>query len=190
MKYHEIYRKLIDRARNRTLTGYVERHHIIPRCLGGGNESSNLVDLTAEEHYLAHQILVKLHPESLDLIYAVVRMSAGKTLTRMNNKLYGWLRRRAAIASSTRFKGKKKTEEHKAKIGKANAGRKQTPEHIARRVNSLALRHIPKEERIDAPLTREQILENMKLGWKRQDLKRQLKKDSIIITALIYSITQ
>ncbi|XAO17074.1 homing endonuclease [Escherichia phage FL23] len=60
MNYEKIYNSLIDRARNRALTGYKERHHIIPKCLGGSNDASNLVDLTPEEHYVAHQLLVKI----------------------------------------------------------------------------------------------------------------------------------
>ena len=47
-----------------TPKGYVERHHILPKCVGGGDESENLVPLTPEEHYLAHQLLVKMHPDN------------------------------------------------------------------------------------------------------------------------------
>ena len=63
MNYRRHYDRLIERARNRVLSGYVERHHVLPRCMGGGNESSNLVQLTAEEHYVAHQLLHKMHPD-------------------------------------------------------------------------------------------------------------------------------
>lgn len=38
---------------------YYENHHIIPRWLKGSNENSNLVLLTAREHYLAHYFLFK-----------------------------------------------------------------------------------------------------------------------------------
>lgn len=46
MNYEQIYNQLIDRARTRVLTGYKERHHITPRCIGGNDDVSNLVDLT------------------------------------------------------------------------------------------------------------------------------------------------
>ncbi len=36
---------------------YKERHHIIPRCLGGSNNKDNLIDLYPEEHYDAHRLL-------------------------------------------------------------------------------------------------------------------------------------
>ena len=41
---------------------YYEKHHIIPRSLGGTNDLNNLVLLTAREHYLAHYILTKIYP--------------------------------------------------------------------------------------------------------------------------------
>ena len=69
MNYITIYNNLIQRASNRLLDGYKERHHIIPRCLGGNNTKENLVDLTPEEHYIAHLLLIKIYPEIyLDLV--------------------------------------------------------------------------------------------------------------------------
>lgn len=41
--------------------GYVERHHILPRSLGGSDDSSNLVALTAREHFVAHMLLAKMY---------------------------------------------------------------------------------------------------------------------------------
>lgn len=53
MDYNKIYSNLIERARNRPpLIGYKEVHHIVPKCLGGNNDDSNLVELTPEEHYM------------------------------------------------------------------------------------------------------------------------------------------
>lgn len=39
---------------------YVEKHHIIPRSLGGNDEESNLIILTGREHFIAHMILWKV----------------------------------------------------------------------------------------------------------------------------------
>ncbi len=58
-KYQKWYDSLIERARTRALEGYVETHHIIPKCLGGTNDSSNLVKLTAREHLIAHLLLYR-----------------------------------------------------------------------------------------------------------------------------------
>ena len=36
---------------------YYEKHHILPKSLGGDNNNANLVLLTSKEHYLAHLLL-------------------------------------------------------------------------------------------------------------------------------------
>jgi hypothetical protein len=90
MDYKKHYNALIERAKTRTLDCYTERHHIIPRCMGGSDEESNLVDLTPEEHYVAHQLLCKIHPEEQKLAVAASMM----VVARASNKIYGWLKRR------------------------------------------------------------------------------------------------
>jgi len=94
MNYKKHYDLLIERARTRHLNGYVERHHIVPRCIGGTDEKSNLVELTPEEHYVAHQLLVKMYPENDSLVYAASKMTVSSKTVLRNNKLYGWLRRK------------------------------------------------------------------------------------------------
>ena len=128
MNYANIYETLIDRARNRTLDGYKEKHHIVPRCMNGTDDATNLVELTPEEHYLAHQLLVRMYPESDKLIFAIVIMS-GKNPT--TNKLFGWHRRKLAETQRALHTGMKmppRTAEHAEKIAAANRGRKNTPE--------------------------------------------------------------
>ena len=90
------------RGQLRTLEGYGEVHHIIPKCLGGSDDPSNLVKLTAEEHYVAHQLLVKIYPGNSRLTFAALCMSSNPHGHRNNNKLYGWIRK----AVSESMKGK------------------------------------------------------------------------------------
>ena len=59
-KYTRWYYNIIDRAQTRLLNCYTERHHIIPKSLGGSNEFSNLVSLTAREHFVCHILLTKM----------------------------------------------------------------------------------------------------------------------------------
>ena len=62
MDYHRIYNEFIaDRKAKPTPDGYTERHHILPRSLGGGDEAANLIALTARDHYFAHCCLAKMH---------------------------------------------------------------------------------------------------------------------------------
>ncbi|WXB47840.1 homing endonuclease [Vibrio phage VB_VaC_TDDLMA] len=60
MDYKRIYDEIIDYRRENRPTGYSERHHVIPRSLGGSDEDSNLVRLTAREHFLCHCLLAKM----------------------------------------------------------------------------------------------------------------------------------
>lgn len=96
MNYLKIYESLVERGKNRLLEAYTESHHIIPRCMGGSDESDNLVDLTPEEHYLAHQLLVKIYPKNKALINAAAMMIP----SRPSNKMYGWLRRKLSVRMS------------------------------------------------------------------------------------------
>ena len=70
MDYKKIHDNLIEKGKNRKLDGYVEKHHIIPKCMNGTNKPNNLVELTAREHFLVHWLLHEMYPENSDLRYA------------------------------------------------------------------------------------------------------------------------
>lgn len=93
MDYVKHYSLLIERAKGRTLEGYSERHHITPKCLGGSNLKENIVKLTPEEHYVAHQLLVKIYPNHKGLIWSLMQMTGGNKRQPRRNKVYGWTRR-------------------------------------------------------------------------------------------------
>lgn len=114
----------MERARFRSLTGYKERHHVVPRCLGGTNAKDNMVNLTAEEHFVAHQLLVRIYPNDIRLLSAAIFMTAGPC-GRVNNKMYGWMRVRFGRLTSLRRKGKPShphTPESKAKFRATRLG--------------------------------------------------------------------
>src|ERR1700677_4607046 len=101
MNYSAIYDSLIERASSRVLVGYQEAHHIVPKCLGGDDERHNLVNLTPEEHFLAHKLLVKMYPRNHKLVFAMQAMVWPTRFEgRNNNKLFGWAKRRVAEAKS------------------------------------------------------------------------------------------
>jgi hypothetical protein len=60
-KYARWYINIIETRRNRILenTIYTEKHHIIPKSIGGTDLDTNLVVLTYKEHFLCHWILCK-----------------------------------------------------------------------------------------------------------------------------------
>ena len=93
MDYQRIYNSIIERAKTRIIEGYTEKHHIIPRCMGGSNNDDNLVALTPEEHYVCHLLLIKLYPGNIGLVKAAMFLTSSNNNVRRNNKLYGWLKR-------------------------------------------------------------------------------------------------
>ena len=99
MNYSKIYRKIIDHRKNNPYNGYVERHHILPKSLGGTNSLDNLVDLTAREHFLCHLLLTKMYrvntPEYFKMIKAFMMMLTCKSENQqrvLNSKRYEFLR--------------------------------------------------------------------------------------------------
>lgn len=112
MNYKNIYNRLVERGKFRTIVGYAENHHIIPKCMGGGDTAENLVKLTPEEHFLAHVLLVKIYPEEKNLILAVQKMTAtsGSHGGKRKRKMYGWLRRLHAKRMSVLAKGENNSQ--------------------------------------------------------------------------------
>jgi hypothetical protein len=92
MNYTKHYNFLIERAKLAQHIGYTERHHIVPRCMGGTDDVSNLVKLLPAEHYVAHQLLVKMHPGNVKLVHAAIMMGICSSTHQRNNKTYAWLR--------------------------------------------------------------------------------------------------
>lgn len=147
MDYRRHYEKLIERARNRTLSGYAETHHVVPRCIGGSDERGNLVEVTPEEHYVAHQLLHKMYPQEPKLFFALIVM-LGNPHKQRTNKLYGWVRRKNAQIVSVKslemwrdpeYRAKHKaamdivraSPEYRAKFSKIHKGRIKSPEECA-----------------------------------------------------------
>lgn len=61
-KYTKWYNSIIYNRKQNPLNNsvYQEKHHIIPKSLGGSNKKENIVSLTAREHFICHRLLVKM----------------------------------------------------------------------------------------------------------------------------------
>jgi hypothetical protein len=63
-KYTKVYYQIINRALSRPYKkvkndGY-QKHHIIPKCIGGTDSANNLVILNYKEHRVCHCLLIKM----------------------------------------------------------------------------------------------------------------------------------
>jgi hypothetical protein len=156
MDYQKHYDRLVDRAKSRILDGYSETHHVIPRCIGGGDDPGNLVALTKKEHMIAHQLLVKIYPEHIGISFGALMMS-----TRVSDKRYEWLRRdfakKITIVDRTGWKTtEKRSEEHKRKIAESVRKAWANPEIRKKQVEAMrsVKRTISDEQRAKLSLAR------------------------------------
>lgn len=80
------YKQFIDnilKTRGRFNCGkeYHERHHILPKCMGGSDDRNNLIDLYAREHFEAHRLLALENPKIKELQFAWYMMCNATTKT-------------------------------------------------------------------------------------------------------------
>jgi len=123
-KYEKWYAAITERAKHRTIDGYKESHHIIPHSLGGSNDPSNLVDLTAREHFICHWLLTKMYTDDdRGKMINAMYMMRGQSIyqkryeSKITSRIYDKLR-----------------EEYSRYISKLNTGRVQPPEEKARQL--------------------------------------------------------
>jgi hypothetical protein len=107
-KYTKIYNLLLNQAKNRIYDGYTEKHHIIPRSLGGSNDLENIVKLTAREHFICHLLLIKMVDDDSKskMVYAAWQQSRSAKLNgvKITSRRYEVLRKQL----SETYKGRKR----------------------------------------------------------------------------------
>lgn len=99
MDYALAYSRLIAHFRSIEIEGYSERHHIMPRSLGGGDEAANLVRLTPKAHFLAHRLLAKIHggPMWAALAYMANPKATSARGVKVTSRTYDTIRRHDAL---------------------------------------------------------------------------------------------
>jgi hypothetical protein len=144
MNYKKIYDQICERAKiesdiriqNRKLWKsskgsngiYYESHHIIPLCLGGDGKAfqwkhSNIVLLTAREHFICHWLLHRLNPDSISLLYAFDKMCVFSP-TQSNNRYIPSSRVISEIMESRRILGR--GDQFKKLMSKKFKGKKRS----------------------------------------------------------------
>ena len=182
-KYTSWYNNIIANAKSRTLSKeiYTESHHIIPRSLGGNNNISNLVKLTAKEHRLVHILLPRMtidpeHTKSMWYAAWMILRTKNKDQNRTisKGKAYELAKMKIAEFLSELHKGKPKSEEAKQKMSKKakgrvspNKGKVMSNEQKQKMKDTIA-----KNGRIISPDTVKKILESRK-DYKHSDETKQ-----------------
>lgn len=126
-KYLTIYYRLVQRGQSRILLNDFERHHIIPKSLGGSNTPDNITCLTFKEHYICHLLLVKCLKETgkAKRMLSALKMFTRKTVGRKKcfSRDYN-LHRKICLAN---VKNLALSDLHKQRIGDGNRGKPKPP---------------------------------------------------------------
>lgn len=146
-KYEKWYNKIVLNGKNEKLPGH-EHHHILPKSLGGTDDNSNLVYITAREHFVCHWLLTKIYPtgeEHWKMLNALRMMRAENKNqqrydTKITSRVYSKLKEEYANLQSERYRGennpffgKSHTKEAKQIISDANTGENNAMKRIEER---------------------------------------------------------
>lgn len=182
MNYQKIYYQIIERAKTRQIEGYVEKHHIIPKCLGGFNDKENLVKLTAREHFLCHMLLCEIYPNEPKLKYALYLMNIGKRKYKeanykISNRVYERLKLESSKLISNHLKGRKLTEEHRKIISNYHLGAKRNKvwvDNMKGKRGSQPNMKILKSEETKQKISKSMIGKSWSLSQSSLESKRKL----------------
>ncbi len=137
-KYTRWYYSIITNAQTRSLPldVYTEKHHVIPKSLGGNNLKSNLVALTAKEHFICHLLLPKMltGDNKSKMVYALycithVRNKGQTTRHIPTSRLFNKIKEDWKLSIKGRVahnKGKPMSSDQKEKLRLANVGKTYT----------------------------------------------------------------
>jgi hypothetical protein len=108
--HYNRYIKFIETRRNRTVRGAFDKHHIIPKSMGGSDEISNIIKLTYREHFLAHWMLWKAF-DNAQMTHAFWFMTQ-KKMSNLSSRTYQVLKesRLNLLKGNTNASGKRSIE--------------------------------------------------------------------------------
>jgi hypothetical protein len=131
MDYKKIYYNIIENRKKNPISKseYGERHHIIPKSLNGSDDISNIVKLTAREHFICHALLAEMYEENtmewykMNHAFMMMKSESHNQSRYFNSKLYESKRNDfSKIMSFSQFGdknsqyGKQKSKNHIKKI--------------------------------------------------------------------------
>jgi len=182
-KYKKWHDSIIDRAKTRVLSCYTEKHHIIPRSCNGSDDESNLVKLTAREHFIVHLLLTKiLKGNNKDKM--ILAFSFMCDLKKSNSRIFSKLRLKALKVISKKLTGRKVPKEIKAKIKNARqfqvCSNEQRKKYSKIYSNLIWVNFNGKSKRIKKELKEKFLKKGYKLGRSKEyltkDYSNKMKK--------------
>jgi hypothetical protein len=136
-KYSKWYFNIIESARVQETAEYTEKHHIIPKSLGGSNTKDNLVKLTARQHFICHWLLTKMvittkHQYQMWNAFSCMlyRARPGQQRHKISSHIFAIIKSEGSKIKSLTFSGENNPMYGMKGILNPNFGKKQSPEHI------------------------------------------------------------
>ena len=130
LHYQKRYDKFIDSLKEQEISGYTERHHILPKSLGGSNAKSNIIKLTPRQHYIAHWMLWKIYGGAMTRAFFL--MSHEDRSHRINSKTYSLAKEKYSEEVKEQMARKPNvpefTPEHREKLRQAKLSTKLSAE--------------------------------------------------------------
>jgi hypothetical protein len=180
MNYRHVYMLIIEHAKKEVELGlrpkssyqrknfpnqYFEFHHILPRSLFPLwiKRKSNLVPLTAREHFFCHQLLTKIYPcrEMYFAINAFIRTNSGRFLS---SRAYAYIRHNCMIHNCSTYASKEVLHERSLKA--ANTRRQNYDSLSTQEKENLHILRSKRSKEIAKNRTAE---EKLKIAQKRAE---------------------
>lgn len=208
MDYRRVYMKIIKKAKIETLQGlrpttgyfkkdfenYFEFHHILPKSIypNWANRKSNIIALTAREHFFCHQLLEKIYPNS-NMFLALWYLANDRQNKTCSSREYQKLKERYKFTkshiqhikeASQRLWSSEKAEEVRTKIKDARA--KQVNLAWGKRSDESKKNISEGTKRaMQDPELRKHISEKTKEAMNRPEMKKMLsengKKNGVLV---------
>lgn len=188
MDYQRVYTQFIaDRRANPPADGeYTEKHHILPRSLGGDDEPDNLIRLTAGDHFFAHVLLAKIYGGAMWYAISLMSKASKFTMGREPRKLYEYQKKHIARVNSQEFKRRHKDPEYAAHHRQLSFDRWQDPEYRAKQTARMKKawqdpEYIEKMANRKKP-NGDKISEHNKRLWATEEYRNKMSKRKISST--------
>lgn len=98
-KYTKIYYNIISNAKQREiLPNQSERHHIIPKSIGGSDNGDNVVYLSLREHFVCHRLLTKMTTGVANTKMSLAIFFMSNRMDFSSSRTYDVIRREAIAA--------------------------------------------------------------------------------------------
>lgn len=140
-KWHSlIIKRAIKRNIKKNNNDSIERHHILPKSLGGNPSRVNTVTLYSKEHFIIHLLLIKMlkKQEHINkMTYALFNMKANNSLyVRENNsKMYEYFKKEWKKLQSkrqTEYMSKKENRDRASKLLKERMSIKENRDNLSK----------------------------------------------------------